>query len=215
MPLFAALAMFNAGIISKAFFDANATESDATLFGGLAITTGVSGGTGPYAITEWQPTVQTVLTKNEYYWDEGLPYLDEIILRTVADSNSMILQLQGGDVDGVIGQTAIPFNRVEELQGDDNLQVIISPAAYSYFARVNTHYHGIDQPLEPRPPFADLNFRKAMAHAIDYQTLIDTVQFGIAVPSNGVLPCRGNVLEPRSGVAGFRPRQGAGVPGGV
>ena len=27
-----------------------------------------------------------------------------------------------------------------------------------------------------------------MAHAIDYQTLIDTVQFGIAEPSNSILP---------------------------
>jgi peptide/nickel transport system substrate-binding protein len=180
--------MFNSGIISKAFFDANATESDSDLFGGLAITTGSSGGTGPFAITEWRITEQTVLTRNEFYWDEGKPYLDEIILRTVPDSNSMILQLQGGDVDGVIGQTAIPYNRVSELQGDDNLQVIISPAAYNYYARVNTHYQGIDQPLAPRPPFDDLNFRKAMAHAIDYQTLMDTVQFGIAEPSNSILP---------------------------
>jgi peptide/nickel transport system substrate-binding protein len=188
MPLFAALAMFNSGIISKAFFDANATESDAEVFGGLAITTGVSGGAGPYAITKWEPTVQTVLTRNEYYWDEGKPYLDEIILRTVPDANSMILQLQGGDVDGVIGQNAIPYNRVEELQGDDNLQVYISPASQSSQVTINTHYHGVGQPLEPRMPFADPNFRKAMAHAIDYQTLIDTVQFGIAVPSGGLMP---------------------------
>ncbi len=188
MPLFAALAMFNSGIISKAFFDANATESDDELFGGLAITTGVSGGAGPYAITKWEPTVQTVLTRNEYYWDADKPYLDEIILRTVPDANSMILQLQGGDVDGVIGQNAIPYNRVEELQGDDNLQVYISPASQSSQVTINTNYHGVGNPLEPRMPFADLNFRKAMAHAIDYQTLIDTVQFGIAVPSGGLMP---------------------------
>jgi peptide/nickel transport system substrate-binding protein len=188
MPLFAALAMFNSGIISKAFFEANATESDDELFGGLAITTGVSGGAGPYAITKWEPTVQTVLTRNEYYWDEGKPYLDEIVLRTVPDANSMILQLQGGDVDGVIGQNAIPYNRVEELQGDSNLQVYISPASQSSQVTINTNYHGVGNPLEPRMPFADLNFRKAMAHAIDYQTLIDTVQFGIAVPSGGLMP---------------------------
>lgn len=188
MPLFAAMAMFNSGIISKAFFEANASESDAEVFGGLAITIGASCGAGPYEITEWKINEQTVLTKNQYYWDEGKPYLDEIILRTVPDSNSMILQLQGGDVDGVIGQNAIPYNRVEELQGDANLQVIISPASQSSQVTINTNYHGIDKPLEPRMPFADLNFRKAMAHAIDYQTLIDTVQFGIAVPSGGLMP---------------------------
>src|SRR4029079_13034272 len=130
-----------------AFFDANATESDSELFGGLAITTGSSGGAGPYAITEWKINEQTVLTRNEYYWDQGKPYLDQITIKTVPDSNSMILQLQGGDVDGVIGQTAIPYNRGAELKGDKNLQVVISPAAQNYFVRVNTNYHGIDKPL--------------------------------------------------------------------
>ena len=185
-PFFAAIAMFNSGIVSKAFFEANATETD--FGGGLAITTGESVGTGPYAITEWTKSERTVLTRNEFYWDEGKPYLDQITLQTVPDSNSMILQLQGGDVDGVIGQTAIPYNRVSELQGDDNIQVIISPAAYNYYARVNTHYQGPDNPPAPRPPFDDLNFRKAMTYAIDYQSLIDTVQFGIAEPSNSILP---------------------------
>ncbi|MGH2561162.1 MAG: ABC transporter substrate-binding protein, partial [Thermomicrobiales bacterium] len=52
VPFFAGIAMFNAGIISKSFFEANAQESDPA-FGGLAITTGVSGGAGPYAITTW------------------------------------------------------------------------------------------------------------------------------------------------------------------
>jgi peptide/nickel transport system substrate-binding protein len=100
----------------------------------------------------------------------------------------MILQLQGGDVDGVIGQTAIPFNRVAELQGDSNLQVVISPAAYNYFCQINVAYRGPDTPFEGRPPFDDLNFRKALAHAVDHQTLMDTVQFGIAEPSNSILP---------------------------
>jgi peptide/nickel transport system substrate-binding protein len=183
-PFFAAVAMFNSGIVSKAFFEANATDTDLGVPGLLD----VSGGTGPYAITEWARDEYVMLKRNEFYWQEGQPYLDEIKLQVVPDSNSMILQLQGGDVDGVIGQLAIPFNRVEELQQDANLQVVISPAAYNYFARVNVAYQGPDNPSAPRPPFDDLHFRKAMAHAIDYQTLMDTVQFGIAEPSNSILP---------------------------
>ncbi len=183
-PFFAAVGMFNSGIMSKAFYEANAVDTDLGTKGLLD----VSMGTGPYAITEWKKDQYTLLTRNEFYWQEGQPYLDEIKLNVVPDSNSMILQIQGGDVDGVIGQLAIPFNRVEELQNDANLQVIISPAAYNYFARVNIAYQGVDEPSAPRPPFDDIHFRKAMAHAIDYQTLIDTVQFGIAEPSNSILP---------------------------
>jgi peptide/nickel transport system substrate-binding protein len=145
-------------------------------------------GTGPFYIAEWKKDEYTLLKRNEHYWQEGRPYLDEVRLTQVPDTSSEILQLQGGDVDGIIGQYSVPFNRVAELQGNSDLEVIISPAAYNYFARVNIAYQGIDKPTAPRPPFDDLHFRRAMAHAIDYQTLMETVQFGIAEPSNSILP---------------------------
>lgn len=188
-PFFAAVAMFNSSIIKKAWFEENAVEtelgSSGTTERGIVDT---SMGTGPFYIAEWKKDEYTLLKRNEYYWQEGKPYLDEVKLTQVPDTSSEILQLQGGDVDGIIGQYSVPFNRVSELQGDPNLQVIISPAAYNYYARVNIAYQGIDKPTAGRPPFDDIHFRKAMAHAIDYQTLIDTVQFGIAEPSNSILP---------------------------
>jgi peptide/nickel transport system substrate-binding protein len=168
----AALAMFNSTIVSQAWVEENGEEALAS----------ISMGTGPFAITEWATSQYTILTRNEHYWEEGLPYLDEVKVTTVPDSNSAILQVQGGEIDGIVGQLSIPYNRVADLQADSNLDVLISPAAYNYFARVNVAYP------EPNPPFDDPLVRLAMAHAIDYQTLIDTVQFGIAEPSNSILP---------------------------
>lgn len=170
--ILAALAMFNSYIVSKAWVEANGVEalSDQSM------------GTGPFYIKEWAVSEYTLLARNEYYWEEGLPYLDEVRINTVPDSNSALLQLQGGEVDGVIGQLSIPFNRVAELQGNSDLNVIIAPAAYNYFARVNVAWP------EPNPPFDDPNVRLAMAHAIDYDTLIETVQFGIAEDSNSIIP---------------------------
>jgi peptide/nickel transport system substrate-binding protein len=170
--ILAALAMFNSYVVSQAWVEANGVEALANQ----------SMGTGPFYIKEWATSQYTILARNEYYWEEGLPYLDEVRINTVPDSNSAILQLQGGEVDGVIGQLSIPFNRVAELQGDSDLNVIIAPAAYNYFARVNVAWP------EPNPPFDDPLVRLAMAHAIDYDTLIETVQFGIAEESNSIIP---------------------------
>ncbi len=170
--ILAALAMFNSTIVSQAWVEENGEDA----------LTGMSMGTGPFSIAEWRTSEYTLLARNEHYWEEGLPYLDEVKVITVPDSNSAILQMQAGEVDGIIGQLSIPFNRVAELQGDSNLQVLISPAAYNYFARVNAAYP------EPNPPFDDPHARLAMAYAIDYERLIDTVQFGIAEPSNSILP---------------------------
>jgi peptide/nickel transport system substrate-binding protein len=177
-PFFAAIAMFNSSIISKAWFEANAVDTDLGAKGIID----KSMGTGPYYIKEWKKDQHTLLLRNEHYWLEGQPYLDEIKISQVPDVNSEILQMQGGEVDGLIGQYSIPYNRVADLRRDPNLQVIISPAAYNYFARVNVAYP------KPNPPFDDLHVRKAMAYAINYDSLIQTVQYGIAEPSNSILP---------------------------
>lgn len=178
VPFFAAVAMFNASIMSKAWFEENAVETD---LGAMGIIDS-SMGTGPYYIKEWLRDQHTILARNEHYWQEGRPYLDEIRIVQVPDANSEILQMQGGDVDGLIGQNSVPFNRVADLQKDPNLTVHIIPAAYNYFARVNIAYP------EPNPPFDDIHIRKAMAYAIDYESLIQTTQFGLAEPSNSIIP---------------------------
>lgn len=167
-PFLAGAAMFNGSIVSKAFVDANGAEA----------LSHKSMGTGPFYIEEWAEDQYTHLKRNEHYIDPDLPYLDEIMLMTVPDVNSGILQLQSGDVDGIVGQTSVPFNRVEELQGEDDKEVLISPAAYNYYARVNTN----------NPPYDDPHVRNALRYATDVQTLIDTVQFGLAIVSNSIIP---------------------------
>ncbi|MEZ4520744.1 MAG: ABC transporter substrate-binding protein [Thermomicrobiales bacterium] len=168
----AAVSMFNSSIISKAYVEENGED----------ILKDHSMGTGPFYLKEWAVSEYTLLARNEYYWEEGLPHLDEVKVITVPDSNSAILQLQGGEVDGVIGQISIPYNRVAELQSDPDINVILATASYNYFARVNTAFP------EPNPPFDDLKVRQAMAYAIDYDQLIETVQFGIAERSTTIIP---------------------------
>jgi len=181
-PFLAGVAMFNGGIVSKAFFDKNAKDTSSTGSGKTAKGIGLPGmqsmGTGPYAITDWQIDQQTVLTRNEHYWNEGLPYLDEIKFLQVPDTNSEILQIQGGQVDGLVGQTSVPFNRVAELQKDPKLQVLILPASYAGNIQFNIE----------KPPLNDLHFRRALNYATDVQTLINTVVFGLGKPGNSFMP---------------------------
>jgi len=181
-PFLAGVAMFNGGIVSKAFFDKNAKDTSSTGSGKTAKGIGLPGmqsmGTGPYAITDWQIDQQTVLTRNEHYWNEGLPYLDEIKFLQVPDVNSEILQIQGGQVDGLVGQTSVPFNRVAELQKDPKLQVLILPASYAGNIQFNIE----------KPPLNDLHFRRALNYATDVQTLINTVVFGLGKPGNSFMP---------------------------
>jgi peptide/nickel transport system substrate-binding protein len=181
-PFLAGVAMFNGGIVSKAYFEANAVDTNTGGSGEASKGIGVAGmasmGTGPYVIADWQTDQFTLLKRNEHYWAEGLPYRDEIKILQVPDVNNGILQIQGGDVDGLVGQTSVPFNRVAELQKDTNLQVLIWPASYAGNVQFNIE----------KPPLNDLHFRRALNHATDVATLIQTAAFGLAEPGNSFMP---------------------------
>ena len=56
-------------------------------------------GTGPFKIKEHLPGERTVLVKNEDYWEEGLPYLDEVQLLLIPEPETRAEALKSGDVD--------------------------------------------------------------------------------------------------------------------
>jgi len=56
-------------------------------------------GTGPFRLQEFSPGVRTLALRNEDYWGDGGPYLDEIEMISIADAAARINALTSGDVD--------------------------------------------------------------------------------------------------------------------
>ncbi len=56
-------------------------------------------GTGPFAFVSYKPQEGLVLKKNPEYWQEGLPYLDEVDFKIVSGSDSALLELKGHSID--------------------------------------------------------------------------------------------------------------------
>ncbi|MCB0156399.1 MAG: LysM peptidoglycan-binding domain-containing protein, partial [Anaerolineae bacterium] len=56
-------------------------------------------GTGPFQISEVEGTTRIVLTKNENYWQPGLPYLDALEIQPIPDDTVREAALLGGEVD--------------------------------------------------------------------------------------------------------------------
>lgn len=167
-PFLADLAMFNSSVISREFVE---TEGDEALVDNTM-------GTGPFHMEEWRKEERMTLVSNPNYWEEGLPRLDQIVLTVVPDGNSQILQLQGGEVDGIIGQGDIAFNRVEELRNNEDIQVIQSISTWNNFVVLNVR----DTPLD------DVKVRQALNYATDKETLIESVLFGNGEFSNSYIP---------------------------
>jgi len=167
-PFLSDISMFNASIISQAFAQKIGVDKlvEQTM------------GTGPFHVKEWKKGQAMTLVRNPNYWEPGLPRLDQITLTVIPDSNSRILQVKGGAVDGIIGQNDVPLSQVNDLKSDPNLQVLIFPSTYNNFVVLNTR----------QAPLNDINVRQALNYATDKQTLIKSVLFGIGEPSNSFMP---------------------------
>ena len=58
-------------------------------------------GTGPFILEEWLVGERATLVRNPDYWEEGRPYLDELVLVGIAEAATRAEALKSGDVDWV------------------------------------------------------------------------------------------------------------------
>ena len=57
-------------------------------------------GAGPFKFVSWNVGGDFVAERNENYWQPGKPYLDGFTHRTIADSQTLVLALETGEIDG-------------------------------------------------------------------------------------------------------------------
>jgi peptide/nickel transport system substrate-binding protein len=81
-------------------------------------------GAGPFIFQSWDTGGDFVATKNATFWETGKPYLDSFTHRVIADSQSIVLALQSGDVDGSI--YPVP-TATEELKQNPDLEILVPP----------------------------------------------------------------------------------------
>ncbi|MDP8971524.1 MAG: ABC transporter substrate-binding protein, partial [Actinomycetota bacterium] len=56
-------------------------------------------GTGPFRFVSYTPGSEIRMTRNERYFKNGLPYLDEVVMRVIPDEASQVNALDAGEVD--------------------------------------------------------------------------------------------------------------------
>lgn len=163
-PFLADIAMFNASVMPEAWASGNEARLATEMLG-----------TGPFILAEWRKEEFLTLQKNPYYWEEGVPYLDEITVAKVPDDNNRILQLQGGEIDAMYD---VPFSRSAELDAEESLQVLSFPSSFTQYVILN---HKI-------APLDDVNVRLALNYATDRQSIVDVVLFGNGTPATTFMP---------------------------
>ena len=81
-------------------------------------------GAGPFVFEKWDNGGDFVATKNPNFWRTGMPALESFTHRVIADSQSIVLAIQSGDVDTSV--YPVP-TAAEELRGNPDLDVMVPP----------------------------------------------------------------------------------------
>lgn len=130
-------------------------------------------GTGPYIFKEWNSGESIILQRNDNYWgDPGIMETLKFVVMT--EANSRTIALETGEIDINANPAAIDLDRFES---DPNINVYSAPST-------QVNYFSVNNTLSPTN---DINVRKAIAHAINKQDLIDVALEGRGVPMSTVV----------------------------
>jgi peptide/nickel transport system substrate-binding protein len=145
-----------------------------------AVSTAEIAGAGPFRLKQYLPGQRLVLERNPFYWkkDESgraLPYLDRLEFSFAADANAQLLRLRAGEVDIL---PRVRADDVAALTARPELRVQDAGASLEYnFLAFNWNSAG-----PSRAWFRSLQFRRAMAHAVDRDSIVKLVYQGKASP---------------------------------
>jgi peptide/nickel transport system substrate-binding protein len=144
-------------------------------------------GSGPFTVKEFVPKSHLLLSAFDQYVF-GRPKIDEIEIRFIDDANTLMANLLAGSVDLTLG-SGLSVSRAKQIEEHWREGTLIygppasSRAAYPQF-------------IDPDPSIqANLQFRRALAHAIDRQELIDSFQAGLGAPAHMLIADKGPDYE--------------------
>lgn len=137
-------------------------------------------GTGPFKFAEHKPGEYYRLVRNDAYWGEGEPQLDEIIYRVLPDRAAAAGALEAEEIQ-LAAFSAVPLADLERISKVSGIKVI--PEGYEALT-----YQLVVEINHRRKELADPKVRQAIAHAIDKDFVVKTIFLDYAKPSTGPVP---------------------------
>lgn len=120
-------------------------------------------GTGPFSFVSYVPQEGIVLAKHTEYWQEGLPYLDEVTFKIIANVDTAMLDIKGGSVD------IVPYltdSQAAELSSTFNVVSAPSNVVQALFFNC------------AEGPLANVKVRQAICYALDKEMVSEFVAGG-------------------------------------
>ena len=129
-------------------------------------------GIGPFRVVEWRRGDRVIMEANPFYF-RGRPKLDRIEYHIVPSRDTMITQLQTGELDLWPNAPRAYYPRLTALKG------------FTTIRQPSYGFGHIDFNLN-HPLLADVRVRRALSWSIDRELLRDKVGRGIGIVQNGI-----------------------------
>jgi peptide/nickel transport system substrate-binding protein len=120
-------------------------------------------GAGPFKVVTNELSFKLELERNPLYWQEGLPYLDRLVFRSIGSEQAAFQALLAGDAQAIEGVESPRI--IEQAQRDKGVVVAIQPPTSPYMVQLNTRV----------APFDDQRAREALYYATD----VDAIRQGL------------------------------------
>lgn len=128
-------------------------------------------GSGPFKLRQWSVGSHLVLEANDQYV-LGRPRIDEIEVKFILDSNTIMANILAGSIDVTLDRT-LSVEQAIQLRDSWNGTIL----AEGRQSGMNLW----PQLLTPHPPIiGDVRFRRALLHAIDRQQMADVLMAGFS-----------------------------------
>jgi peptide/nickel transport system substrate-binding protein len=156
-----------APIVKKAF-----AEELGEQFGGPGADTFM--GTGPYMVTDFQADTSVDLVRYGDYWGD-LPVWEALSIVLIGDAQAAQLAMRAGEIDGAF---SIVPSEVDSWRQIDGAEVVagaaLSPAFFAWDLR--------------EEPWSDVHVRRAIAHALPQEQIVESLLPGAAEPATSIVP---------------------------
>ena len=131
-------------------------------------------GTGPYKFVEWNKGESVVFEAFEDYF-KGEPAIKNVTWKIIPEGSSRTMALEAGEVDMIIEVETTDVSRLK----DNSAIAVFDEASTGY------NYMMINNEVAP---FDNINFRRAIASAIDKNAIIQVALNGGGSPVDALVP---------------------------
>jgi peptide/nickel transport system substrate-binding protein len=139
-------------------------------------------GTGPFKLVSYTPRDTIRYARHPEYWNQTLPYVDEMPWKIMISEDTRIAALRSGTLD--YAQLS-PEGR-DRLKGQPQIQLLTKPRAWLIIHEFNC----------ARKPYSDARVRQAFSLAVDRKVMLEKAASGEGVLSGPVATGNGDWYIP-------------------